>query len=98
MVVPETENVEQPVTEAMETETAVPETETHEPLETEMAATEENVSDTETAKERSNDNNENIAKADLQRAVGMLCILIAVAGGIYLSYGQVKLYNLSSAQ
>ena len=96
MVVPETENVEQPVTEAMETETAVPETETHEPLETEMAATEENVSDTETAKERSNDNNENIAKADLQRAVGMLCILIAVAGGIYLFYGQVKLYNLSS--
>ena len=95
-VVPETENVEQPVTEAIETETAVPETEVHEPLETEMAATEENVSDTETAKERSNDNNENIAKADLQRAVGMLCILIAVAGGIYLFYGQVKLYNLSS--
>lgn len=95
-VVPETENVEQPVTEAIETETAVPETEVHEPLETEMAATEENVSDTETAKERSNDNSENIAKADLQRAVGMLCILIAVAGGIYLFYGQVKLYNLSS--
>lgn len=95
-VVPETENVEQPVTEAIETEIAVPETEVHEPLETEMAATEENVSDTETAKERSNDNNENIAKADLQRAVGMLCILIAVAGGIYLFYGQVKLYNLSS--
>lgn len=100
-VVPETENVEQPVTEAIETETAVPETaepetETHELLETEMAAIEENVSDTETDKERSNDNNENIAKADLQRAVGMLCILIAVAGGIYLFYGQVKLYNLSS--
>ena len=101
MVVPETENVEQPVTEAIETETAVPETaepetETHELLETEMAATEENVSDTETDKERSNDNNENIAKADLQRAVGMLCILIAVAGVIYLFYGQVNLYHRSS--